>query len=342
MKVCVVGLGAVGGFMAHRLVEGGQAVSALARGATLEAVRRHGLRLSEAPHEAGTQTPQARRASQKAAARPSPRAVPVNVQEDPRALGPQDYVILAVKTTALAEAAKGLAPLLHEDTVIVSAMNGVPWWFFSGLDPQWQSVRLVSTDPEGRLATLLPAKRVIGCVLHMAASLIEPGWVQHGFGQRFILGEPGGVHTARLQWLADTFRHADLDVEVTPQIEEEVWLKLWGNMTMNPISAFTGATMDQVLAEPGVLRFMSAAMLEATAIGARFGLPIRMSPEERHEVTRKLGALRTSMLQDVQAGRPLEIDALVGAVAEMAEVAQVDAPNIQALLGFVRLFAHSR
>jgi 2-dehydropantoate 2-reductase len=324
MKACIVGLGAVGGYLAHRLAEGGSEVSALARGATLEAVRRRGLVMRDGrDREPG-------------------RPVAIVASDSAAELGVQDVVFLAVKTTALPTVPQAIAPLLGPDTVVVSAMNGVPWWFFSGLDARWRGTRLAATDPDGRLAAAIPASRVVGCVVHIAASCPEPGLVDHAFGERFIVGEPGGAATSRLERIVAAMRAGGMQVEPTAHIELEVWLKLWGNMTMNPISALTGATMDRVLADPLVLRMMSAAMLEAKAIGERFGLPIAMTPDERHAITRKLGAVRTSMLQDVQAGRPLELDALVGAVSEMGRIAGVDAPNIDALLGLARLFAQTR
>jgi 2-dehydropantoate 2-reductase len=324
VKVGIVGLGAIGGFLAHRLVEGGADVTALARGATLAAVRERGLVL----HEAG--------------APDAARAVALEVADRADELGPQDLVVLAVKTTALPSIAGAIAPLLGPDTMVLSAMNGVPWWFFQGLPAPWRGTRLESTDPGGRLAAAIDPARIVGCVVHMSAWCPVPGTVRQAFGDRFIVGEPGGADTPRLRALAALLRAARLQVEVTDAIEQAVWLKLWGNMTMNPVSALTGATMDRILDDPLLRRFVSDAMVEAAAIGERIGLPIAMTPEERHQITRKLGAVRTSMLQDVDAGRPIELDALVGSVSEMAGRVGVDAPNIDALLGLTRLFGRVR
>lgn len=324
MKTCIVGLGAIGGFVAHRLVEGGQPVSALARGATLAAVRRNGLVLRDATDpERG-------------------RAVSIAASDSPAELGPQDLVVLTVKTTALPAIPASIAPLLGPDTVVLSAMNGVPWWFFHGLGERWHGTRLEATDADGSLSHAVPPERVVGCVVHMAASMPEPGVVRHAFGDRFIVGEPGGGSTPRLAAVADLLRAARLQVEVSPRIELDVWLKLWGNMTMNPVSALTGSTMDRILDDPLLRRFVSDAMVEARAIGEAFGLPIAMTPEERHVITRKLGAVRTSMLQDVDAGRPIELDALIGSVSEMGRRVGVDTPNIDALLGLTRLFGRVR
>lgn len=324
MKVCIVGLGAIGGFVAHRLAEGGATVSAVARGATLSAVREHGLRMLSAG-ETG-----------------AGRAVRIAVSDSAAALGPQDLVVLAVKTTALPSVPGTIGPLLGPDTTVLSAMNGVPWWFFSGLGERWHGTHLEATDPRGELVAAIPPSRVVGCVVHMSASTEAPGVVRHAFGDRFIVGEPGGADTARLAAIADVLRAGRLQVETTSRIELEVWLKLWGNMTMNPVSALTGATMDRILDDLLLRRFVSDAMREAAAIGEALGLSITMTPEERHVITRKLGAVRTSMLQDVDAGRPIELDALVGAVSEIARVVGIDTPNIDALLGLTRLFGRVR
>jgi 2-dehydropantoate 2-reductase len=323
-KVCIVGLGSIGGFLAHRLVEGGRPVSALARGATLASVRRRGLVLRD------PQDPE------------RGRAVSVAASDSAAELGPQDLVILAVKTTALPSIAPVIGPLLGPDTVVLSAMNGVPWWFFHGLGERLRHVRLESTDPGGALSAAIPPGRVLGCVVHMSASSPEPGVVRHAAGDRFIVGEPGGASTARLDAVAGLLRGGGLAVETSSRIEQAVWLKLWGNATMNPVSAITGATMDRILDDPLVRRFVSDAMAEAAAIGEAIGLPIGMSPEERHEITRKLGAVRTSMLQDVDAGRPIELDALVGAVCEMGRLVGLDTPYFDALLGLTRLFGQVR
>ncbi len=321
MKFCVFGLGAIGGFVAARLALSGQPVSALARGATLAAVRERGLRLLSQTRE---------------------QSVRIEVSDSPADLAGADVVVLAVKTTALPVVARTIAPMLGPDTVVLSAMNGVPWWFFHGLGERWANTRLAATDPDGELARAIAPERVLGCVVHMAASCPQPGVVRHAFGDRFIIGELGGASTPRLAAVAAALSAAGLQVEVDPRIELAVWLKLWGNMTMNPLSAVTGVTMDRILDDPQLYRFVCTAMTEAAVIGEHFGLPITMTPDERNVVTRKLGAVKTSMLQDVEAGRPIELDALVGSVAEMARLAGVAAPSIDALLGLARVFAQGR
>ncbi|MCL4746818.1 MAG: 2-dehydropantoate 2-reductase [Burkholderiaceae bacterium] len=321
MRACVVGLGAVGGLIAARIAAGGRAVSALARGATLEAVRANGLRLISEGRETVAQ---------------------VNAHDSARALGVQDVVIVSVKTTSLAQVARSIGPLLGPDTVVVSAMNGIPWWFFTGLGERWRDTRLTACDADGAIGRAIAPSRVVGCVVHLAASCPQPGVVSHGFGSRLIVGEPGGAKSARLDAVAGLLRAGGFEVEASGSIEREVWLKLWGNMTMNPMSALTGATGDLLLDDPLARGFMSEAMLEASRIGHEIGIEVDMTPQQRHAVTRKLGALRTSMLQDVEAGRPLELDALVGAVSELGRVTGVATPVIDGLLGMTRVFARVR
>lgn len=326
MKFCIVGLGAIGGLFAARLAAAGHTVSALARGATLEAVRRDGLTLIE-----------------EVDGHPHTRRVAIEAAADPEALEPQDVVILTVKTTGLAGVAPSLAPLLGPETTVLSAMNGVPWWFFHGLAPELAPIRMQSVDPDGALSRAIPAERVLGCVVHLSAGTPAPGTVRLAAGNRLIIGEPtGGASSARALALADALRAAGFDLELAESIQQDIWFKLWGNMTVNPITALTGATGDRVLEDEHVRNFMSRCMLEAAEIGRRIGLPIEMQPEERHAVTRQLGAFRTSMLQDVEAGRPVELDALVASVIEIGRQLEVTTPNIDALFGLARLHARVR
>lgn len=327
MRIAIVGLGAVGGLVAARLSLAGAQVSALARGRTLEAVARDGLRLLE------TRSPDDTR---------SEHLVRLRVEPEAAALGEQDAVVIALKAPALAQVAPTLAPLIGPATTIVPAMNGVPWWFFHalpGLDPERRRQCTAAVDPDGAVAAALPPQHVVGCVVHLGCSTPQPGIVRRNNGNRLVLGEPGGVVSERARTLADWFARAGFDVDLSARIEHEAWYKLWGNLSMNPVSAFTGATLDQILADPLVRGFVNATMGEAAAVGARIGLPIGQTPEERHRITDLLGAFRTSMLQDVDAGRPIELDALVGSVAGIARAVDVATPNIDALLGLTRLFA---
>src|SRR5204862_4129290 len=222
---------------------------------------------------------------------------------------------------------------------IVTAMNGVPWWFFHGLAGEYEDLPLRTIDPDGIIASAISVERVVGAVVHLTCSLSEPGLVRHGVGNRLIIGEPKGGSSARLLALAEMLREAAFEVEVSPRIQNDIWYKLWGNMTMNPISAFTGATADRILDDPLVNQFCLDVMAEAAAIGAAIGCPIAQSGADRMAVTRKLGAFKTSMLQDVEAGKPVEIDALLSASREIGALAGVPTPHLDTLLGLARLHA---
>ena len=325
MRVCIAGLGAIGGVMAAwmgtRLGPGTVTLTALARGATLASVRAQGLVLETSEGD---------------------RRVDLQASDQARELGVQDLVILAVKGPALAGVAPALAPLLGPNTQVLTAMNGVPWWFFEGLPGSCQGLKLTSTDPGGVAAAHLPAAQVLGGVVHLSATSPAPGRVRHVNGNGLILGRALGAPDAPLKAVAQLLQQAGLAVTVSDCIQRDVWYKLWGNMTMNPVSALTGAPSDQILDDPLVRQFCSAVMLEAQAIGAAFGIPIAQQPEERHAVTRKLGSFKTSMLQDLQAARPLEIDGLVASVREIGAHLGLATPHIDALLGLVRLMASQR
>jgi 2-dehydropantoate 2-reductase len=321
MKVCLYGAGAVGGFIGARLASQDCVVSAIARGATRAALRERGLRL-----QLKDQLITAR----------------VRAEEDAVALGPQDIVIIAVKAPSIASVAAGIAPLLGPQTLVVPAMNGVPWWFFDGLGGEYSGLRLTSVDPTGAISAAIPTRQVIGCVVHLTCSVPEPGLIRHGFGNRLIVGEPAGGESERVHKLATLFGKAGFEVSVSQRIQADIWYKLWGNMTMNPVSAITGATCDRILDDPLVNRFCLAVMGEAARIGAKIGCPIAQSGEDRNAVTRQLGAFKTSMLQDVEAGRPVELDALVSVVREIGERVGEPTPNIDTLLGLSRLHARVR
>lgn len=321
MKVCIVGAGAIGGFIGACLAAAGNTqVSAIARGATLQALKAHGWRLRQAG-----QLIQA------------PAIATDNAQE----LGEQDLVVIAVKGPALAAVAPQIAPLLGPGTVVLPAMNGVPWWFNQGI-PVLGDAPLESVDPGGCIAAAIPFEHVVGCVVHASTAVAEPGLVQHKMGQGLIIGEPAGGESARVQRIGNLLTEAGFETTLSPRIRYDIWYKLWGNLTMNPVSAITGATIDRVLDDPLVREFCSAAMREAAAIGEAIGCPLTQSPEDRHVVTRKLGAFKTSMLQDVEAGRQIELDSIVTAVHEIGYRAGIPAPNIDALLGLTRLFGQVR
>ena len=323
-KICVVGVGAVGGWMAAKL---GHALgdditlSAVARGSTLAALRAQGLRMDSAGERV---------------------VVSINASDSAAELGPQDLVIVAVKGPALAAVAPAVQALLGPSTSVLVAMNGVPWWFFDGLDGEARGLQLESVDPGGVIRALIPTERVIGCVVHASCSAPEPGLVRHAMGNGLIVGAPAGGHTPELDGVAALLARAGFETTVSARIQRDIWFKLWGNMTFNPISALTGATGNRILDDELVLGFVTAVMLEAQAIGARIGCAIEQTPEQRHAVTRKLGAFKTSMLQDAEAGRPLELDALVGAVREVGVHLAMTTPFTDALLGLTRLMAQTR
>ncbi len=321
MKICIAGAGAIGGWLGVRLALARHAVSVFARGATLAALRTQGLRL-----QAGGQT----------------HAVTVQASDSAQELGVQDLVIIAVKAPSLLGVARKITPLIGPDTQVLSAMNGVPWWFFQGFGCTYNGTVLQAVDAGGEIARLIPAHQVLGGVVHASCTSPEPGLVAHGFGQGLIVGEPAGGESARVQALAQVLQEAGFDASVSPQIQRDVWFKLWGNLTMNPVGALTGANIAQTLADPLVRAFCSAVMLEAREIGARLGIPIDQNPDDRHAVTLKLGAFKTSMLQDVQNSKPLELDALVGAVRELGQITGVSTPQTDALLGLTRLMAQVR
>ncbi len=318
MKICIYGAGAIGIWIGHGLARSGATVSVVARGATLEALQSHGLRL----HAGGGVTSQAVASS----------AMPAN-------FGVQDLVVLAVKAPSLAGVAQHIAPLLGPQTIVMTAMNGVPWWFLNDFGGALANTRLQSIDPDGALAYSIPARHVVGCVVHASCSLDAPGLARHHFGNKLIIGEPSGDKTARVEQLAKLLVQVGFEAPVSEQIQNDIWFKLWGNMTVNPISALTGATTDLIINDDLVRGFISSVMLEAKAIGGRLGIAIDQQPEDRHAITRKLGAFKTSMLQDVEAGKPVELDALVTAVKELGQLTAVATPFTDALLGLARLQA---
>jgi 2-dehydropantoate 2-reductase len=318
MRVCIYGAGAIGGWIGVRLARAGAQVSVVARGATLDALQLHGLRLDESGETL---------------------SAPVQSSSDPAELGVQDLVVVAVKAPAMADVARAIGPLLGPDTMVLTAMNGVPWWFFEGFGGALAGTRLKAVDPDGAIARAIPGRHIVGCVVHASCSLRGPGHVKHHFGNRLIVGEPSGKETQRVRELVALFGKAGHEVELAEQIQKDAWYKLWGNMTVNPVSAITGATTDRILNDDLVREFISRVMLEAREIGGRIGIPIAQSPEDRHQVTRKLGAFKTSMLQDVEAGKPVELDALVTVVKELGALTRVPTPFTDTLLGLARLHA---
>ncbi|MGF6788540.1 2-dehydropantoate 2-reductase [Paraburkholderia tuberum] len=318
MKVAIYGAGSIGGWMGVKLAQAGHRVSVVARGATLDAVRQHGLRLIEGGVIYAEQ---------------------VKASDKPADLGVQELVVIAVKGPAMATVAAHIKPLLGPETIVLTAMNGVPWWFCDGLGGELAGQRLKTIDPDGAISAAIPAAQTVGCVVHASCLIDAPGVVRHHQGNGLIVGEASGKPSERVELLAALLQAAGFHATASAQIQRDVWFKLWGNMTMNPVSAITGATTDRILGDELVRGFVTHIMLEAKEIGARFGIPIDQAPDDRHAVTLKLGAMKTSMLQDVQAGKAVELDALVGAVRELGQLTRVPTPYTDALLGLARLHA---
>lgn len=317
-KIAIVGAGAIGGWIGNKLAKNGAEVSVLARNETLANINASGLKLFENNTES---------------------IVRVKASDKPEELGVQDLVIIALKAPSLPSLAKQIKPLIGKDTVILTAMNGIPWWFLHNFGNALKNQTLSSIDQDGALQAAIPADQVIGCVVHASCSADAPGTIRHHFGNKLIIGEPSGGNTNRLLELEQLLSSAGYETNVSPQIQKDIWYKLWGNMTVNPISAITNATTDQIMGDDLVRDFASNIMLEAKLIGSKIGIDIDQSPEDRHVITRKMGAFKTSMLQDVQAKKQVEIDALIGAVHELGQKVNVETPFINALFGLSRLHA---
>jgi 2-dehydropantoate 2-reductase len=309
-SIGIIGAGSVGGWIAARLALADERVSVLARGPTLEALQRGGVRLTQDGSTA---------------------QISVHASGDSSALGLQDVVIIAVKAPALADAAEAARPMIGPDTLIVPMLNGVPWWFTD--EP------LVSVDPGGRIAAALATDQVIGCVVHAACSRPAPGEIIVAHADKLILGEPAGGVTDRVRDLAGLFERAGIAVERTENVRRAIWYKLWGNATINPLSALTGSTADKLLADPELRARMLGAMAELAAVGAAINCPIAESGEDRMAVTARLGAFKTSMLQDVEAGRPIELEALLGAPREIAARVGIATPRLDKLYAETRNMA---
>jgi 2-dehydropantoate 2-reductase len=311
MRIGIIGAGAIGGWVAARLAAAGESVALIARGATAEALQ-GGLELVEG----GVSTLAHPRVSEQA--------------ED---VGEQDLLIIAVKAPALAAAARAAAPMIGPGTIILPMLNGVPWWF-----PDGEPLR--SVDPDGAIAADLPEAQVVGCVVHAACRRDGPARVVVAHADKLILGDPAGGASERVHRLCALFEGAGIRPDPSNNIRRTIWYKLWGNATINPLSALTLATADRLLTECRPL--ILAGMAELAAVGAAIGCPIAESGEERMQVTARLGAFKTSMLQDVEAGRPIEIEALLGAPIELARRAGVAVPTLEALYAMTRLMAESR
>ena len=315
MKVCIFGSGATGGYLGVELARAGVEVSLVARGAHLEAIRRNGLKLLIDGEERVAHAP---------------------ATDDPTELGPQDYVIIGLKAHSIPGAVEKMAPLLGNDTAVVTASNGIPYWYFHDHGGPFRNTVLQTVDPDGKQWQVLKPERAIGCIVYPATEVVEPGVVKHVYGTKFPLGEPSGERTERVERLAALMTQAGLDAPVLDRIRDEIWLKLWGNLCFNPISALTHATLDIIASDPGTRAVAKAMMTEAQQIAETFGVRFRVDIERRINGAGRVGAHKTSMLQDLERGRPMEIDALVAVIQEMGQLTGVATPTIDTVLALVR------
>jgi 2-dehydropantoate 2-reductase len=316
MKLCIFGAGAIGGYLGAKLIQAGECeVSLIARGPHLKALKEKGLTLVSEGESV---------------------TLPVTASDDPAELGPQDYVIIALKAHSVPAVVDSMQPLLGQETAVVTAQNGVPWWYFYKLEGAYEGTRVKAVDPDGKLWDGIGPECAIGCVVYPAAEIDEPGVIRHVSGDRFPLGEPSGEKTERAQTLSKLLVGAGLKAPLRPQIRNDIWVKLWGNLSFNPISALTGATLEQIGAQDEVRAVVRAMMLEAQAVGEELGVRFAIDVDKRIEGGASVGAHKTSMLQDLELGRPMEIDALVAAVAELGRVTGKPTPTIDTVLALVR------
>lgn len=314
-SVCIFGAGAIGGLIAARLEAAGTRVSVVARGPHLAAMRAHGLMLASGDQRIVTHP---------------------MLAEDPAMLGPQDYLVLTLKAHSLAPALSTLKPLIGPTTVIVAAVNGIPWWYCYGLPTPFTNRRVCAVDPEGLLWDSLPPAQTIGCIIYPAAEVSQPGVIAHSYGDRFSLGEPDGSSSERIRRFAELLIAAGFKAPVRPRLRDEIWVKLWGNMAFNPLSVLTAATLDVLTADPDTRPTVRAMMLEGQAVAERLGVRFAIDVDRRIAGGAEVGEHRTSMLQDFERGRPLEIEALLGAVVELGEWVEQPTPLSRAVLGLVR------
>jgi 2-dehydropantoate 2-reductase len=317
-KVCIYGAGAIGGYMGAMMARAGVDVSVVARGAHLDAIQRGGLRLRMGGEEIVTH----------------PRAT-----ADASELGPQDYVIVTLKAHSISGVVGAMQPLLADHTAVVFGVNGVPWWYFYGLPGPNQDKRLETVDPGNRVWDGIGPQRAIGCVVYPAAEVAEPGVVEHVEGDRFSLGEPTGEKSERVKRLSELLIKSGLKAPVRDRIRDEIWIKLWGNCSLNPVSVLTGGTLEQMVRDADVRALLRLIMLEAQEVAERLGVRFPIDVDKRLAGAEAVGAHKTSMLQDLERGRPMEIDALVAAVQELGRLTDTPTPNLDAVLALVRLRA---
>lgn len=317
MKICIFGAGAIGGYMGAKLAQAGADVSLVARGPHLAAIQSKGLTLIEEGAD--------------------PVTLPVRASASAADLGPQDYVIVTLKAHSVPAVVPAMQPLIGPDTTIVSGVNGVPWWYFHKIGGPLEGTRLQTVDPGNIQWDGFGPDRVLGCVVYPAAEVSEPGTIHHIEGNRFSLGEPDGSKSDRAVALSQALQAAGLKAPVRPRLRDEIWVKLWGNLSFNPISALTHATLDVLCTDPGTRDVARRMMVEAQVIAEKLGVTFPIDVERRIDGGAAVGAHRTSMLQDLDAGRPMEIDALIGSVQELGRITETPTPTIDAVLALVAL-----
>ncbi len=320
MKICIFGAGAIGGYMGVKLAQAGADVSLVARGPHLAAMKEKGLTLID---ETGENT------------------VSVTASDNPEDIGPQDYVIVTLKAHSVPPVVPKMQPLIGDHTTIVSGVNGVPWWYFHKLDGPLEGTRLQSVDPGDAQWNGFGPDRVLGCVVYPAAEVSTPGTIRHIEGNRFSLGEPDGSKSERALALSKALSSAGLKAPVRPRLRDEIWVKLWGNLSFNPISALTHATLDVLCTDEGTRAVARGMMVEAQEVAEKLGVKFPIDVDRRIDGGAAVGAHRTSMLQDLDASRPMEIDALVGSVQELGRVTQTATPTIDTVLALTKLRARS-
>ncbi len=315
MSICIYGAGAIGGYLGVQLALAGEEVTLIARGPHLEAMQKNGVKL----HINGEE-----------------RVAHPRCSNDPAEVGPQDYLIITLKTHSVPGIVDTIQPLLCPETAVVTAFNGIPFWYFYQLEGPWQDHQVESVDPGGEQWEKIGPERAIGCVVYPATEVSEPGVIQHIDGDRFSIGEPRGEKTDRITKLSEILHKAGLKAPIRSHIRNEIWVKLWGNLCFNPISALTYATLDVIATDPGTQAVARTMMLEAQAIGEKLGVRFGVDVDRRIAGAAAVGAHKTSMLQDLERGRPMEIDAVLTVVQEMGRLVEVETPTIDVVLPLVQ------
>jgi 2-dehydropantoate 2-reductase len=315
VRIGVFGAGAIGGLLGVKLAQAGADVTFIARGPHLAAMQANGVTLVSG--------------GERVTVRPRCLA-------DAGEAGVQDFVIVTLKAHSLPAAAPQVARMMGPDSALVTAINGVPYWYFFGLDGPWRDRRVESVDPGGALWNILPPAQAIGAVVYPAAEVSEPGVIEHTYGDRFTLGEPDGSRSPRIEALSKALIAAGLKAPIRPRIRDEIWVKLWGNLAFNPVSALTVSTLDRIAGDPGLRALCRTMMLEAQTVAETLGVRFPINVDKRIEGAAEVGEHKTSMLQDLERGRPMEIDALLGAVVELGEAVGQQMPTCRHVLALVR------